>query len=391
MPLFVWFPVLAGLAIGYSFMNIPPIADQFMGMFGVGYAGLSFFLSGLLWSHSALQIPAGLIIDRFGTVKCIAFSCLLGIACNLLPLAMPSHMQLGVAARFMLGITTSTLFLCMMKIIALLAPPDEAAKAQGYYGGAFGFGTMLPYVILPYLGEAAWIHAYVQNAALYIVVLVCLFFIPRAKFSRTAVIVKEGIGVWDIVRVAAASPEVWALGLAHGAAYGTLTNLGQWLPSILADQSGTMLSEWNLAAVLLIFVGSSSRMISGNLLRYASRAGIINGSLVLLFVMYVVLGQSANAHATLVLGLVLAAIAGANFGSIFTLGGRILEPVYLATALGLLNSVANFYNVFLTLLFGFVREHTGSFAWAFTATGISTLGVFFALRKMIKQLDERIG
>lgn len=46
-------------------MSVAPLATQFHGPFhGVGYAGLSLFLSGLLWAHSLVQLPAGLILVK---------------------------------------------------------------------------------------------------------------------------------------------------------------------------------------------------------------------------------------------------------------------------------------------------------------------------------------
>ena len=65
----IWFPAIISISAGYFFMSVAPLATQFMALFGVGYAGLSLFLSGLLWAHSLVQLPAGLILDKIGVYR----------------------------------------------------------------------------------------------------------------------------------------------------------------------------------------------------------------------------------------------------------------------------------------------------------------------------------
>ena len=96
MPVYYWFPVLGCLGIGIMFMNIPPVATQFMQLFGVGYSGLSFFLSSLFWTHALAQIPAGLIIDRLGILRSLVISAILCTACSLAPFLAPQGLGLAI-------------------------------------------------------------------------------------------------------------------------------------------------------------------------------------------------------------------------------------------------------------------------------------------------------
>ncbi|MDL2260594.1 MFS transporter, partial [Deltaproteobacteria bacterium OttesenSCG-928-K17] len=119
MRIYIWFPVLTSLSLGFTFMNIPPLGPQFMGLMGIGYDGLSILLSGLFWSHSFMQLPGGMIADRWNPwniMVCGLGICLLG---NLLPFIKPESLAFGTALRAFVGIGTSISFLAMMKVILL--------------------------------------------------------------------------------------------------------------------------------------------------------------------------------------------------------------------------------------------------------------------------------
>ena len=125
-------------------MSAAPLSTQFMPLFGVGYAGLSLFLSGLLWAHSFVQLPAGLLLDRIGAYKGFLIAILLAFTANILPFIAPSNITLATGLRFIAGLSSGSLFLIGVKMIGMQAPPHLVAQAQGIQGAAFCLGTMLP-------------------------------------------------------------------------------------------------------------------------------------------------------------------------------------------------------------------------------------------------------
>lgn len=390
MPNYVWYPVFAGLTLGFSFMNIPPVSGQFMHLFGVGYAGLSLLLSGIIWSHAIMQIPAGLMVDRWGVKRCVPVAGIGGMLFNIIPFFNPDSLPLAIGCRFGLGICTGIMFLSILKIIGSLAPADQMAKAQGFYGGSFGFGTMLPYFVLPYFGEAGWKFAYGLNGAMFAVVMALLVFLPKDRLAPQSAALGDAGNVRRVLGVIFSSGDVWMLGLIHGICYGTLNNLGQWLPSILADLAKSPPVAWGLATTLVLCLGSCSRSVSGYLVRFLSRAAILNGILVITFLLYSGMAAFSSPYLVFTLGLVLSIIVGFSYGSIFTIGARTLPPLYTGAALGLLNSIANLCNVGLTLLFGYVREHTDSFGPALFSVGVVALITVACLRAKMRRLDQRV-
>ena len=390
MPIYIWFPSLNGLIAGFVFMSIPPAADQFMELFGAGYGGLAIFLSGLVWAHALGQIPAGIAADRLGVFRLLLAATLVGCAANFLPFLAPASLGFATAARFLLGFCTALQFLTLMRILGILVPPAGMPKAQACYGGAFGIGTVLPYLIVPRFGSLAWMFSYILGGCGYFLVFALAFLLPREKFNLPP---SRSDGHPRIAASMAAilgSPAIWALGIVHGLSYGTMNNLGQWLPSFLADLGGGTLGDWAPAAILLLLLSSFGRAASGHVLRLSSRAGIIASGMFLTTILYLALGLAPWVQVALAAGLALAVVCCINYGSIFTLASWALAPAYMATAIGAMTMIANLTSASLTLLLGNVREFSGSFRAGYLASGLAALAVWLSTRGIIRRLDRRV-
>lgn len=129
---YIWFPALISAMGGYLFMSVAPLSTQFMALFGVGYAGMSLFLSGLLWSHSLVQLPAGLILDKLGVYRGFLIAIIIALVSNLLPFLAPENLALATALRFFGGLSSGVLFLAGVKVTAMMAPPEKIAPGTGY-------------------------------------------------------------------------------------------------------------------------------------------------------------------------------------------------------------------------------------------------------------------
>jgi MFS family permease len=419
MPVYVWYPILASLAVGFAFMNLPPLADDFMAIYGVSYGGLSLLFSALLWSHSLFQIPSGLIVDKFGPHKSLVASSGVAIAANLGPFLAPASLALAIAMRLVLGLCTCLNFLAVLKLIGQLAPPNKIAKYQGYQGGSFCLGTVLPYLCLSFGGGLSWKWAYGLCAFMYVLVLVAS---PAINEKNTISVDKSGVRPSAKPSVSKAnasvpsaskpgaskssaswkglfqtalpeilkSKEIWALGLLHGFSYGTLNNLGQWLPSILSERSGRPLSFWTATTIAILVIGTLSRSASGLILALASRSAAIIGVVLILAGLYLGLGLSGNLWLALILGFLLAAVSGLNYGPIFNLGALVMPPAYMGTALGFQNMIANLANVALTLILGNGKDYTGSFQSGLVMAGILTLVSLLIFGRTVLLLDRKL-
>ncbi len=365
IPPYIWYPVLASLGLGFTFMNIPPVADQFMTLFGVGHAGLGLFLSGLYWSHFLSQVPAGIVVDRLGVFRSFLLSFAVTLVVNLIPLLAPDSLMLAIVMRFFLGLAASVMFLSIVKTVSALAPPHKLARAQGIQGASFSLGTMVPYCTLPYMGANAWVYSYLLVAGFAVVATICLFFMPRAELAAARVRTSPQ-QIWTALKSIPRNKGIWILGCFHGLAYGSFNNLGNWFPSILVDLApSTTIESWALVASAILLTGTAARAFGGEILRFFTRTQVVGGVVLILSVIHLLSGLSSNPTIVIALGIAMALTAGASYGSIFTLTMGAVAPAYIATAVGFMNMIANLVNVTMIILFGSIRDMTGHFTPTF--------------------------
>lgn len=389
VPVYFWYPTLCMLSLGFMFMNIPPVSEQFMGLFGVQYGGLSFFLSSIYWTHSIVQIPAGIFIDRLGALRSLLLCIAICLAFNLLPLYAPESIALAAFSRFFLGIGTGALFLVGVKIGRVLTPPNYIARVQAAQGAAFCLGTMLPYLSLPYLGPYGWAGSYLLSAAFCAALLLGVLWLPRERLGKTS---PDGsfARVWGSVRGIATSRAIWILGCCHGFAYGTLNTIGNWIPSILVEaRPGTMVRDWAVAASVMLLLGTAGRASGGEIPRMTPRGPFIGKAVFAIGALYLGMAFSHNPIALIACAFALALVCGGTYASITTLTMDIAGPAYVATAMGCMNMVANFVSVALTVLLGNARDMTGSFFAGLATAGCAALLFWLGTRRFLRGMGKQ--
>ncbi len=216
------------------------------------------------------------------------------------------------------------------------------------------------------------------------------FLLPREELKASPV-VKPPSEVRRAVVEIISSPAIWALGLVHALSYGSLNNLGNWLPSILADLDGAGdPSAWAVATTVLLLTATFSRAFANQIFYRVARSRMVNGSALVIVLMYLIMGLSG--HSSIVLGaaLIMALATGANYGGLFTMTGRAFEASYAATAIGVMSTIANIGNVGITLLLGYVRQYTGAFGLSLLTLAAVGALLWLVGRGAIRRLDERI-
>jgi len=375
IPVYFWFPVLGFLGLGFISMSAPPVADQFMSLFSVGFGGLSFFLSAIYWTHTAVQVPAGLLIDRIGAfcslLACIAL-CLIG---SLGPLIRPDNLALAISFRLILGVSTGMMFLLFVKILKILTPPQHAARVQGMQGAAFCLGTMLPYLTLTHAGSSGWLAAYFSGALFCAILGACIFRLPLAplKESRAAADLAQ---VCQAMKVIITSRPIWFLGCCQGFSYGSLITIGNWLPAILTDtQTGSAIENWAAAAGAILLIGTVGRIFSGDVSRLMPRQLLIRRATLCIGLLYALLALANSPIFVFIPAMALAMLCGSTYAAILTLTIDISPPAYVATAVGFMNMLANGVNILLILVLGNAREFFGGFGLGLGLAALGAAGI----------------
>jgi nitrate/nitrite transporter NarK len=371
------FSILMGLNLGMIFMNIPPAMDGLMLLYGVSYARISILLSALLWFHALMQVPAGMMTDHFGTKRTLVASLLFMSFGNILPAFLPNF-ELAVLGRVAAGIGTGLSVSSTMKLVALHAPGGRIGMYQSFFGGFFSLGSIISYLVIPHLAASGWQWIYILPGLLSVPLLAM---IPALRLGPDA---SNAFSALDLGRVLGLR-EGWLLGLCHALSYGSMLSLGNWVPSLMAEISREGMAigfAWGGALVML--TSGVGRLSGGFLLMRSSPFKVVTGSLAILSVLF--LGLFLIHSPMLALGLALLAswFASINFGAIFHLAAKATAADSYATLFGFINFLANLGAILFTLMFGFMKDVTGSFTWGFFILAVLAFATFALNTKALR-------
>ena len=376
IPVYFWFPVICSIGIGFIYMSAPPVADQFMNIFSLGYGGLSFFLSSIYVTHSLVKVPAGLLIDRIGTFRSLLVNIAICLIGSLGPLMQPDNLAVAIFFRLILGMGTGMMFLLCVKIVQILTPAHHAARAQGMQGAAFCLGTMLPYLTLTHAGSSGWLAAYFSGVVFCAIIGACIFRLPLASLRESRTTTKAA-PIRQAMKVIITSRPIWCLGCCQGFSFGSLVTIGNWLPAILTDtQAGSTIEDWAVATSAILLIGTAGRIFSGEVSRLMPRQLLIRRATLCIGVLYALLALAKSPVFVLIPAVGLAILCGSTYAAIFTLTIDISPPSYVATAVGFMTMLATGINVILILVLGNAREFSGGFGLGLGLAALGAAGIY---------------
>ncbi len=116
--LFVFFLAASYYFYDY-FIQVTPsiISEELSHFFQISPAGFGLLGSTFFFSYALMQIPAGLLLDRFGTHIILSlFACI--TACGLLLFATTHSFALALLSRVLIGVGSSVAFIASLSLIA---------------------------------------------------------------------------------------------------------------------------------------------------------------------------------------------------------------------------------------------------------------------------------
>jgi nitrate/nitrite transporter NarK len=243
-------------------------------------------------------------------------------------------------------------------------------------------GTILGYILVPRLVPFGWQWVYLFPG---LICLPLLLMLVRLHLKPTATPSAAPLPLGQVVRIRAG----WILGIYHALSYGAVLNLGNWVPSLLAEVRGDSVTThlaWGGALVMLI--SGLGRLSGGMVLMRFSPKLMANGSILILSM--ILLGLFVTPTLPIILTLVLLAawFGSINFGAFFYLASRSTSSGSIATMLGFVNFLANLGAVLFTLMFGWLKDSTGSFSWGFAILATLSLTAFLVGRGRVSAIEE---
>jgi len=346
-------------------MAYAPLIPTFVADLGLTYAAAGTLQTAYFWTYTAVQIPIGIVADRWGSRRVMLASMAVLVAGALAFAASRTYPE-AIGARMLVGLGAAAVWVPGMRLITEWFPPEERGRATGLMSSGGGLGGTLGLVIVPWVASAfGWRTAYGALAAPAVLVLVVIATSLRGGGSAAPAARRASAGGLGSVL---ATPSLWPLNLAVLFSYGGYFSFVTFLPAYLVKALALSDTEAGLVTGLMTAGTIVSWPVAGALSDRTGRRKPI----------YLV-SQAASALVCVAFALVVPSLGAGGAAALalaagLLIGGMILPFVAIvemfpheraATAAGVANTACFVGGMILPIVLGRVVDVTGSFAAAF--------------------------
>ncbi len=207
LPVVVWLAALAAYVVAVLNRTSLGVAGlDATERYGVTASMLSLFVVLQVLVYAAMQIPSGLLLDRFGSRAMISTGLVI-MAGGQGMLALSEELGLAIAARVLVGLGDALVFIAAIRVIPQWFPARQVPLFTQLTGILGQSGQVLSAVPLAWLLHGAgWSAAYASAASLSVLVAVGVLAVVRDDPSGTRVAVRAG----SVAAVLAGIAAVWS-------------------------------------------------------------------------------------------------------------------------------------------------------------------------------------
>ncbi|MCP4923771.1 MAG: MFS transporter [bacterium] len=365
LPWFFW----GGAAVFYCYqflLRVSPtvITKELSEYLSVESCALGVLLSSYYYGYSALQVPGGLIIDRFGPRRPLTVACLL-CAVGSFIFSVSDTITFMWIGRFLIGVGSAFGFLSCVKLASLWFPTEKLAILIGWTlvlgtAGGVGGGWPLAKAVEAY----GWKQTVLGLSFFGIFWALFIFFIVRDKKKilstepREPLIKEKSFSLKESLSYVLSNPKTWVIGLYGGLMYVPLSGFADlWGTPFIVSVYGVGKAD-AASAALTFYIGIGvgcpfSAIISGYLNSYLKpmRYGAIGVMIFFLILLYAPIPFWATYPILFAAGF----FSAAQFMAFVTV--NILNPKkYSATATGVHNMLCMISGIIFQPLIGYILD-----------------------------------
>jgi sugar phosphate permease len=392
--------VLLGVGVLINYfdrINLSVAAPQLKAAFDLSPAQMGLLFSAFFWPYALLQIPAGIVLDRFGVTRLGRWGAFLWAVASAVT-AFASGFGGIFAARAMLGVAEAPGFPVSSKATGYWFPRKERALATAIFDAAAKFsnviGVPLVAVVVVSMG---WRWGFGVTALLSLAYFIAFFFIYRDPSQDTKLseaerryIVEGGATPEGTASASAFSmlgyllkkAKVWGLTIGF-AAYGYSFYLFlTWLPGYLVQtmhmsilkSAGFAAIPWAVATVADLIVGGwlIDHLIARGRDETRVRKAVLVCGMVLGLAVFGATMTTNPVWAIVWISIALGGLASAAPVG-WSLPSLIAPKGGVGTIGGIMNFINNLMGVAAPVVTGFIVGATNSFANAFLIAGVILL------------------
>lgn len=347
------------IRVGFSAL-LPPIIAEL----GLSYTRAGVVAGAFFWAYVAMQVPAGLLGDRFGHRRVLVLGLVGGALATALCGAAGSLATL-VVARMLTGAGQGSLFSNDRAIVVGVTPPERRGLGLGLSFSGPGIGLTLGLLLGGLLAQ--WLSWRVALWLFAVGPLVAALAIVRWVPAPPPAAGTGGSGARLLAVVA--TPRLWLLGGAGACGIYVQFVLATWAPLFFRDAG---VEDLGLAGAYASLQGPAAvaGLVAGGWLNdRARRRGLADpvvmaGAQATLALAMVVLAAVVASRSPLALAVALfvaAFFCWAMWAPVYAMLPALVSPASLGTGFGLLNSVAFLGAIAGPPATGWIRDAAGSF------------------------------
>lgn len=372
-------------------VNVTIVAPVLLADLGWDKAKLGSVMSATLLGYAFGQIPAGLLIDRFGGVVILAAMCAAWSVATALTPPLFGWMAALLGVRFLLGFFESVNNPGQTALNTRAFPPSELARAQGLCFAGTQVGPLIASPLIAWLVTLyPWSYVFYGCAALGLVwVAAWIAFVPRLPVATAAAAHGAAGSVAAVPRATPppvplsilTAPPVLALALA-GLLWGyAMWLFVAWFPTYLSDAWGLSMKEMGWVNTIPTLGGIAALIGGGWISDGLVQRGIPEGRARKLLAVVGLGGSSAcMAAAAFAPSGVLAVVAftlngfvqGLAVAPLFSLPA-VLAPRAAATIAAAANFCMALGGVVSPYVAGLLRDRTGGWSAPFLTAAVALL------------------
>lgn len=263
--------ILALLFFGWSIGNLNRFSINYAIIAIASDFGLNASLNGLIMSsffvgYAVMQVPGGLLADKFGAKKVLVSSVILGVLAAVLTGFSWSVVSL-IAFRFLSGVGTGIFFPTASKAIALSFPRDAQGKAISVLLVAGAVVAAISSVLFAWIIDTmGWHMLFYMSGACGIFVLA--LYLPlfnmapaaeKQRESRPKGMKENGFPLRQIVRV----PMVWAMFISGFCVSMITWGINSWIPTVLVQIRHLDLVQAGKSQIIPLICGVIAMLLCG--------------------------------------------------------------------------------------------------------------------------------
>ena len=385
----------AGVLINYfDRINLSVGAPQLQQEFGLTDGELGWLFSGFFWSYALLQIPSGMILDRFGVTAVYRVSSFLWSLTSAMT-ALAGGFGGVLAARLLLGVAEGPGFPASAKATGYWFPRGERAMATSIFDAAAKFANVIgvPLVALAIV-QFGWRWGFGITGILSFLYFLAFLIVYRdpSRHPRLSSVER------DYIRAGGATPEgpaesgevamlgyllrnrkVWGLTIGFSAYGYSFYLFLTWLPNYLVQSmhmsilksAGFTAIPWICATVAGLGVGGW--LIDDLIARGYEETPVRKTVLVVgMLLGLAVFGATVTTNPVWAIVWISVALSGLAAASPvgWSIPSLIAPRGGTGTIGGIMNFLNNMMGVVAPVTTGYIVGATGSFVGAFLAAGI---------------------